>query len=83
MEALGNTGFATTGSGTLLGIYLPIWLMIAFLVLGCWITAKPRSVATSTRSVVTNPPRDSLVYRSSKRKFSCTPSPGYVRPSLG
>ena len=29
MEALGNTGFATLGSGTLLGIYLPIWLMIA------------------------------------------------------
>lgn len=30
MEALGNTGFATLGSGTLLGVYLPIWLMIGF-----------------------------------------------------
>ncbi len=38
MEALGNTGFATLGSGTLLGVYLPIWLMIGFLVLGYWLT---------------------------------------------
>ena len=40
MEALGNTGFATLGSGTLLGVYLPIWLMIGFLVLGYWLTTK-------------------------------------------
>ena len=40
MDALGNTGFATLGSGTLLGIYLPIWLMIAFLLLGYWVTTK-------------------------------------------
>lgn len=30
METLGNTGFATLSSGTFLGIYLPIWLMIGF-----------------------------------------------------
>ena len=40
METLGNTGFATLGSGTFLGIYLPIWLMIGFLILGYWITTK-------------------------------------------
>ena len=40
MEALGNTGFATLGSGTLLGVYLPIWLMIGFLVLGYWLPTK-------------------------------------------
>lgn len=40
MEALGNTGFSTLGSGTVLGIYLPIWLMIAFLLLGYWLTTK-------------------------------------------
>ena len=40
MEALGNTGFSTLGSGTLLGIYLPIWLMIGFLLLGYWLTTK-------------------------------------------
>lgn len=39
-EALGNTGFATLGSGTLLGIYIPIWLMMAFLLLGYWLTTK-------------------------------------------
>ncbi len=32
--------FATLGSGTLLGVYLPIWLMIGFLVLGYWLTTK-------------------------------------------
>ena len=40
MEALGNTGFSTLGSGTLMGIYLPIWLMIGFLLLGYWLTTK-------------------------------------------
>ncbi|AJW28885.1 sugar ABC transporter permease [Chania multitudinisentens RB-25] len=40
IEQLGNTGFALLGSGTLLGIYLPIWLMVAFLGLGYWITTK-------------------------------------------
>ncbi|ARJ43084.1 sugar ABC transporter permease [Pantoea alhagi] len=40
MAALGNTGFATLGSGTLLGIYIPIWLMLAFLLLGFWLTSK-------------------------------------------
>ncbi|HCW98652.1 MAG TPA: sugar ABC transporter permease, partial [Pantoea sp.] len=33
IPALGNTGFAFLGSGTLLGVYLPIWLMVAFLLL--------------------------------------------------
>lgn len=40
IDALGNTGFATLGSGTLLGIYFPIWLMLAFLLLGFWLTTK-------------------------------------------
>ncbi|MCI4125809.1 ABC transporter permease, partial [Dickeya dianthicola] len=40
MPALGNTGFAFLGSGTLLGIYLPIWLMLAFLLLGLYLTRK-------------------------------------------
>lgn len=40
LEALGNTGFATLGSGTLLGVYIPIWLMLAFLLIGFWLTTK-------------------------------------------
>lgn len=40
IAALGNTGFATLGSGTLFGVYLPIWLMLAFLLLGVWLTGK-------------------------------------------
>ncbi|NDJ55961.1 ABC transporter permease [Enterobacteriaceae bacterium 4M9] len=39
-QALGNTGFSLLGSGTLLGIYIPIWLMIGFLLLGLWLTRK-------------------------------------------
>ncbi|PKH26478.1 sugar ABC transporter permease [Enterobacterales bacterium CwR94] len=40
MPELGNTGFATLGSGTLLGIYIPIWLMVGFLLIGLYITRK-------------------------------------------
>ncbi|WAT10000.1 ABC transporter permease [Rouxiella badensis] len=40
VEALGNTGFATLGSGTFLGIYNPIWLMVAVVLLGIYITKK-------------------------------------------
>lgn len=40
LPALGNTGFAFLGSGTLLGIYLPIWLMLGFLLLGLYLTRK-------------------------------------------
>ncbi len=39
-EALGNTGFSWLGSGTLLGVYIPIWLMVGFLLLGLWLTRK-------------------------------------------
>lgn len=40
MEALGNTGFAALGSGTFLGIYNPIWLMLAIVLLGIYLTKK-------------------------------------------
>ncbi|MBE5251459.1 SDR family oxidoreductase [Mixta sp. Marseille-Q2057] len=40
LPALGNTGFAILGSGTLLGVYLPIWLMLGFLLLGLYLTRK-------------------------------------------
>jgi len=38
MPELGNTGFAILGSGTILGIYIPIWLMVSFLLLGLYMT---------------------------------------------
>lgn len=40
MPELGNTGFAILGSGTILGIYIPIWLMVSFLLLGLYMTRK-------------------------------------------
>lgn len=40
MSELGNTGFAILGSGTILGIYIPIWLMVSFLLLGLYMTRK-------------------------------------------
>ncbi len=40
LPALGNTGFAWLGSGTFLGVYIPIWLMIGFLLLGLYLTRK-------------------------------------------
>jgi len=40
MPELGNTGFAILGSGTILGIYIPIWLMVGFLLLGLYMTRK-------------------------------------------
>ncbi|MEG7459545.1 ABC transporter permease [Serratia marcescens] len=40
MEVLGNTGFAALGSGTFLGIYNPIWLMLAIVLLGIYLTKK-------------------------------------------
>ncbi|WP_413723159.1 ABC transporter permease [Sodalis sp. RH23] len=40
LAALGNTGFATLGSGTLLGVYNPIWLMAAIVLLGMYLTKK-------------------------------------------
>lgn len=64
MEALGNTGFATLGSGTLLGVYLPIWLMIGFLVLGYWLTTKTPLAATSTPSAAMSLPPASPACRS-------------------
>ncbi len=39
-EELGNTGFAILGSGTVLGIYIPIWIMIAMTALAVYITVK-------------------------------------------
>ncbi|WP_288478469.1 ABC transporter permease [uncultured Pantoea sp.] len=40
LPALGNTGFSVLGSGTVLGVYLPIWLMLGFLLLGLYLTRK-------------------------------------------
>ena len=40
MEELSNTGFAFLGSGTILGIYVPIWIMIIMTVLAVYITTK-------------------------------------------
>ncbi|HBT53873.1 MAG TPA: sugar ABC transporter permease, partial [Erwinia persicina] len=37
---LGNTGFSLLGSGSFLGIYFPIWLMVGFLLTGLYITRK-------------------------------------------
>ena len=82
MEALGNTGFSTLGSGTLMGIYLPIWLMIGFLLLGYWLTTKPRWAAISTPSAVTNPPLVWPACLSLRQKSSSTPSPACARRSL-
>lgn len=40
LPQLGNTGFSFLGSGTLLGVYIPIWLMIGFLLLALYMTRK-------------------------------------------
>ncbi|MBK4715319.1 MULTISPECIES: ABC transporter permease [Tenebrionibacter/Tenebrionicola group] len=39
-DALGNTGFSLPGTGTLFGVYIPIWLMAGFLLIGLWLTRK-------------------------------------------
>ncbi len=39
-EELGNTGFAFLGSGTILGIYVPIWIMIIVTIIAVYITTK-------------------------------------------
>ena len=39
-EELGNTGFAYLGSGTILGIYVPIWIMVIITLLAVYITTK-------------------------------------------
>ena len=39
-EELGNTGFAFLGSGTVLGIYVPIWIMIGMTILAVYLTTK-------------------------------------------
>ena len=38
--ALGNTGFPILGSGALLGLPIPIWLMLAFAAAGAFIAAR-------------------------------------------
>lgn len=40
MDTLDNAGFVMLSPGTLLGTYLPTWLTVAFLLLGCRVTTK-------------------------------------------
>ncbi|MBQ9274536.1 MAG: ABC transporter permease [Succinivibrio sp.] len=40
LEELGNTGFAELGSGTVLGIYIPIWIMVVMTLIAIYITNK-------------------------------------------
>ena len=40
MQELSNTGFAFLGSGTILGIYVPIWIMILMTIIAVYITTK-------------------------------------------
>ncbi len=39
-EELGNTGFAFLGSGTVMGVYLPIWIMVIVTIIAVYITTK-------------------------------------------
>ncbi len=82
MEALGNTGFSTLGSGTLMGIYLPIWLMIGFLLLGYWLTTKT-PLGRYIYAIGGNESAARLVPAclSSRQKSSFTPSPACAQRS--